>query len=143
MLSNNPQVKSFLQSPYWAEFQRSLGREVYHIDSDCIQARAYEMPMRLGLCQLYVPYGPELDNHDLGKCGRDPIRGFIEWLEKSARNIGAFAVIVEPRSDYIGQILIGHGFEHRQRSIQPSKTAILNLESSLSEIESQFHQKLR
>ena len=143
MLSSNRQVKSFLQSPYWAEFQRLLGREVYHLDGDCIQARAYEMPMRFGLQQIYVPYGPDLDNHDLGKCGRDPMRNFIEWLEKSAREVGAFVAVVEPRSDYIGQLLIGHGFEHRRRSIQPSKTVVLDLQPSLSDIESGFHQKLR
>lgn len=143
MIQSSEQVNNFLQSPYWAEFQRFLGRDVWHLDSDCIASYAYESSVRFGFKQLYIPRGPEIDFSGFSKCARDPLKIFVEWLERTADDSGSFAVIVEPRTDWLAQMLIGHGFEFREKSIQPHKTIIINLDVSVGDILSNFHHKLR
>lgn len=143
MLSDAKQVNNFLQSAYWAGFQDLIGRQAWHLDSDCLHARAYELPMRFGFKRLHIPRGPIVDISGFTKCRSDPVKDFKQWLETIGSEAGAMSIVVEPESDWLGSILTSYGFKHLDRAIQPSKTTVLDLDLSLSDLLSNFHHKLR
>ncbi len=143
MNHNNKKVKSFLQSRMWAEFQHSLGREHFEFESDVLLGHCFLQKNALGMKYLYCPRGPVLHEMNLDSCGHDPFAEFAQWLKTEANNTRAVYIIIEPESDFIAQMLIGHGFRHQQYAIQPSQTVVVDLMQPLSEIETRLHHKFR
>jgi len=77
--------KSFLQSNEWAEFQRSLGREVFEYDKEGISAKIIKQELSFHKNYLYIPYGPEVDFNQMSGGFKNPFNNFKDYLKQLAK----------------------------------------------------------
>src|SRR3989344_8871194 len=120
----------FMQSKEWAEFQKSLGREVFEYDKEGITAGIIKHKLPLGKNYLYIPHGPEMDFNQMTGGFKNPVANFVKWLRELGKTHKAIFVKVEPLVDSVAQALVEAGFRKSKKEIQPSKTVIINLEQS-------------
>jgi peptidoglycan pentaglycine glycine transferase (the first glycine) len=130
----------FLQLWQWGEFQSSLGRKVWRFkierEGEIVslgQAIGHVLPF--GLSYIYLPRGPLTNpiakNHP-NKFLEIFITGIKEFVQKE------IFVRAESTDFDFGE----HGWQ-KVRDVQPSHTAILNLERDEDEILAGMHQKTR
>jgi len=138
-------MNSFLQSSAWADFQKSLGRKVWQVDS--INIIKYNLPF--GKSYLYSPhcegkflprtFCKGIEESYLGK--QEKVRGlsksFLEKVKEIAKEENAIFWKVEPK-----KLLENFGLKKGQ-DIQPSKTLILDITKSEQELLKQMHSKTR
>lgn len=127
---------SLWQSPAWARFQRTLGREALFMvgeENNVIVASALMIRTKsaYGLCDYQVPRGPLF----CAALTLQDRRCFIEAIEAHARALGALALYLSP-GDHLDPTLIPR-FRQSRRHEQPEATVLLDL--SLSE-EALLHQ---
>jgi len=125
-------MKSFLQTKEWAEFQRAVGRPVFHYDHDGISAYIVRHDVSFGKNYLYIPHGPAtIDQH------------FISFLKNLAREQKSFYVKMEPMDDSIAQTLMHFGFRTSRKELQPKRTVVLDVTKSEDELLAAMHHKTR
>jgi lipid II:glycine glycyltransferase (peptidoglycan interpeptide bridge formation enzyme) len=114
---------SFLQSKEWADFQKSLGRKVWQIDS--VGVIKHNLPF--GKSYLYSP-----------RCrGNFLLEDFLKKIKEIAKKENAIFFKVEPTE-------INKKFGLRKsKDIQPRKTLILDITKSEQELLNQMHYKTR
>lgn len=119
---------SFLQSNLWAEFQKSLGREVFEVEG----AKVIKHALPFGKSYLYIPYGPDAVSYQ-----------FAGEIRRLAVQENAIFVKAEPLRDEIAQELVKIGFRKSSKHIQPHKTVILDLTQSAEQLLGAMHHKTR
>ena len=134
--------KSFLQSNEWAEFQKSLGREVLEYDKEGISVQIIKHDLPFGKNYLYIPHGPEIDFNSMAGGFKNPINHFVQWLREDAKKCSIF-IKAEPLTDNIAQILVEAGFRKSKKEIQPSKTVIIDLLRNENDLLVAMHHKTR
>ncbi|MFC1598710.1 lipid II:glycine glycyltransferase FemX [Patescibacteria group bacterium] len=117
----------FLQSWHWGEFQRSLGRKVWHLDLDGEYFLVIKMDLPFNKNYLYLP---RVNN----KLDKKQISTLIQ-LAKTEKSI---FIRVEP----VKQNLVEFGFK-AVASVQPKKTLLLDLQKSEEDLLLEMHQKTR
>ncbi len=135
-------MPSFLQTPDWLAFQKSFGRMVWRLDDGFIQANVIRHDARMGKNYLYVPHGPEIKE---GAATRDHIHHFTGHMRKLPREQGSMFIKIEPLQDDIVDLLMRNGMHLKRsnRSIQPAKTVIMDLQKDEDELLSALHHKTR
>lgn len=128
MTQNITHNKSFLQSPEWADFQRSLGRDVMHIGDTYV----INMPTWLGKSYFYIPHGPS-----------DVSGDFFEKIKKEAIAKKAIFILAEPREEKTADVLSSHDFRFSTRTIQPTQTIVLDLSKEEADLSRRLHSKMR
>lgn len=124
-------MKSFLQSEEWAEFQKSLGRKVWQIES--INVFKHDLPLKKNY--LYSP-----------RCGEDFLsESFSKNIREIAKKESSVFLKVEP--SYIKDSEDKSKFKKfefkKSTTIQPQRTIILDITKSEQELLNQMHQKTR
>lgn len=135
-------MPSFLQTPEWLAFQRSLGRTVWRLDDGFIQANVIRHDIRAGKNYLYVPHGPYLKE---GAATRDHLHHFTGHMRKLAREQGSIFIKLEPLQDDVVDLLMRNGMHLKQsnRPLQPLKTVIMDLSQDTDTLLSNLHHKTR
>ena len=133
----------FLQTADWAKFQQSLGRQVFNYDQAGIAALVIKNKLPLGKSWLYIPRGPELDLNSMTGGLTNPVNNFIAWLRVLAKKEKAIFIKVEPTTDNVAQILATHKFRNSRRTVQPTKTVVLDLEKTEADLLAAMHHKAR
>ncbi len=128
---------SFLQSWSWGEFQKSLGRQVWRIETEGLNALLIRHGLPLGKNYLYCPRGPI-----------SPIEAFLEEVKKIAQQEKSIFFKIEPdnrddRDSSIGTVLKGQSLLQSNKQIQPTKTLVLDISKPAEELLSQLHSKTR
>ena len=118
---------SFLQSQDWAEFQKSLGREVF----DIAEVKIIKHDLPFGKNYLYVPYVTQMTNDE------------FRMTNEIAKKEKSIFVKVEPLSDGLAQALTHQGYAKSSKNIQPQKTVVIDLTRSEDELLSAMHHKTR
>lgn len=119
---------SFLQSKEWADFQKSLGRKIWRIDS--INIIRHDLPF--GKSYLYAP-----------RCGGNFLSdSFFKKIRKFSKKESAIFFRVEPQKEISKKALNKFSFK-KGRNIQPQKTLILDISQSEKNLLEQMHQKTR
>jgi len=140
-------MSSFLQTTDWLEFQKSLGREGFEYDKEGISAKVIKHNLPLGKSYLYIPHGPEVDFNSMTGGEKNPVRNFIGWLKDLAKKEKSIFVKIEPMDDHVAQSFADpsgcRGFKKSNKNIQPQRTVVLNLESSMEEILERMNFKAR
>lgn len=136
-------MSTFLQSSQWAEFQKSLGREVFSIDQPGINAVVIKHGLPFGFNYLYIPHGPQIDFNALSGGFNNPFRQFISQLRNLARQENSMFIKIEPLLDSTAQLLVKYGFRKSGKEIHPHKTIIINLQQSADELLAAMHHKTR
>ncbi len=136
MTNQAHQVKSFLTSPDWLEFQKSLGRTVWQYDQVGVSAGIIELDTWLSQHYLYIPHGPRVE----GEASLDALMGYVRQIGQQRRSL---MLIAEPLSDAVAQQLVKQGSKPTSKSLQPAKTVILDLTQSVEQLQQQMHHKTR
>lgn len=147
---------SFLQSNGWANFQRSLGREVFEypeclgielpnkeVQFPNIPAKVIKHDLPFSKNYLYIPHGPEMDFNQMTGGFKNPVANFVKWLKEEAKKQKSIFVKIEPIVDSVAQALVEAGFRKSKKKIQPSKTVIIDLTKSENELLTAMHHKTR
>jgi lipid II:glycine glycyltransferase (peptidoglycan interpeptide bridge formation enzyme) len=135
---------SFLQSNEWAEFQKSLGREVFEYNKEGISAKIIKQELSFHKNYLYIPYGPDVDFNNMTAGFKNPFKNFKDYLRQLAKENKSIFVKVEPLSDNIAQALVeAKGFKKNKKEIQPGRTVVLDINGDEAEILSRMHNKTR
>lgn len=135
--------QSFLQSPNWLEFQKSLGRKVFIYDQDGIKAGVIKLPLLFSKNYLYLPHGPEMDFNAMRGGEKNPVWNFLHWLKDLARKEKAIFSKAEPLNDHVAQTLAERKFKKSQKEIQPAKTVQMDLTLSPDDWLDKMHHKTR
>lgn len=135
-------MHSFLQTPDWVAFQKSLGRKVWRLDDGYIQANVVEHDARFRQSYLYVPHGPRIKE---GAATRDHIHHFTGHMRKLARERGNMFVKIEPLRDDVVDLLMRNGMhlKRSRRSVQPTRTVVMDLSRDEDDLLSALHHKTR
>lgn len=121
---------SFLQSWSWVQFQRSLGRKIWPIETAGLKTLIIKHNLPLAKNYLYCPRGPVGEGFE----------HFLEEIKQIAQEEKSIFFKIEPASQLP---LTDSGFKVSPKQIQPSKTLILDISKSEEELLSQMHQKTR
>ncbi|TSC78888.1 MAG: pentaglycine interpeptide bridge formation protein, partial [Parcubacteria group bacterium Gr01-1014_33] len=121
-------ARSFLQSPEWESFQHSLGREARRIAGTLL----IRHPLPRGFHYLYCPH-PEFQEGGHA-------RKFFREAEQYARKEKSIFLKIDPRDE----LRIPANYEYKKSdSLQPRKTALLDVKKSEDEILACMHPKTR
>src|SRR3989344_7915081 len=137
------QSQGFLQSKEWAEFQRSLGREVLEYEKEGISAKIIRHDLPFKKNYLYIPHGPVMDFNQMIGGLKNPVANFVRGLREEGKKHKSIFVKVEPLTDNVAQALAEVKFRKSKKEIQPSKTVIIDLEQSENELLGRMHHKTR
>jgi len=135
--------QSFLQTNEWANFQRSLGREVFEYEKNGVSAKIIRHSLPFGKNYLYIPHGPEMDFNTMVGGFKSPTRGFVDYLLGLSRQEKSIFVKAEPLTGNVAQILVEAGFKRARKEIQPSKTVIVDIQESDINLLAAMHYKTR
>lgn len=135
---------TFLQSFEWGELQKESGRKIWRLEGNDWQALVVGHSLPFGMSYLYCPGGPTIKK-DYVSLGEDFTKAFAEFL-RAVKHIAADEratfLKVEPLLEMpsLKNVL---GLRSGRRSIQPQKTAVVNLAKSTESLLADMHQKTR
>lgn len=135
--------QSFLQSKQWAEFQKSLGREVFEYNHGGISAKIIKHDLPLGKSYLYIPHGPEMDFNVMIGGFKDSVRNFVDYLRNLGRQEKSIFIKAEPLTGNVAQMLVEFGFKRSWKEIQPSKTVVISVQKMDVDLLGAMHYKTR
>lgn len=135
--------KSFLQTPEWLEFQKSLGRKTWRFDDGKIQANVIQYDLPFGKNYLYIPHGPTINFDGIGGGLKHEIAGFFKYLREIAQQEKSVFVKLEPLMDTTIELIFDAGLRKSDKHVQPHRTTILDLTSLEEEILAKMHHKTR
>ena len=126
--------QSFLQTNTWAEFQRTLGHQVFNYDENNIKALIVRRDIPLRKNYLYISHGPEIDFNALTGGSDNAVRNFVRAMRQLAKKEKAVFVQAEPLFDSVAQVLVRQGFRPTQKKLKPAKTVVNDLTKDETEI---------
>ncbi|MBL7154992.1 MAG: peptidoglycan bridge formation glycyltransferase FemA/FemB family protein [Candidatus Portnoybacteria bacterium] len=125
---------SFLQSWPWGEFQESLGRQIWRLETEGLKALLIKHNLPLGKSYLYCPRGP------VGEISKDRFQRFLVEVKKIAQQEKSIFFKIEPQNNFQFSIF---NFQISNKEIQPSKILILDITKPEEELLSRMHPKTR
>ena len=128
-------IQSFLQSPQWGEFQKSVGNKVFRVDDVLL----IKKKLPTGKSYLYAPRIQITSN-------KKQVINFLNKIKELAKKENCIFLRLEP----IAELRITD-FAYRQAGyklrkvadVQPSKTIILDLTKNQEQFLKEMHQKTR
>ena len=131
---------SFLQSSFWADFQKALGKNCYFSTGDGWSCLLIERHTSMGK-YLFAPYGPTLrDTSVLGEC--------LDSLKALGKNLGATWLRIEPiaagkHAEQLKQALPPAGATPAVHYVDPPTTRVVDLSPSRDELLASISQSTR
>lgn len=136
-------MKSFLQSPEWLEFQKSVGHPAWRFDDGKISAGVIQHDLPFRFNYLYIPHGPEINFNAIQGTIDHELQLFVDALKKLAREQKSIFVKIEPLDGKVPEVLHKFKFKKSSKEIQPHRTVIMNLDASGEELLAAMHHKTR
>ena len=129
----------FLQSREWGEFQKTQGRDIWHIEGGGWHALLLRVDLPLNMNYLYCGGGPDLDFTDKGA-----LKEFLKKVDRIAKEERSTFLKIEPMiSGEFSKQLTDAGFRKSRKAIQPQQTTMLDLTLSEKKLLSATHKKTR
>lgn len=132
--------RHFLQSHEWAQFQRSLGKDVIERNGEGWRYVAIieKGDGKIGrfFSRLYCPYGPSYDS-------TSALLAAIKDLEQLAKSQDLDYIRIEPVSTFMEIPSQPKGFHKLPKSFQPSLTWMLDLEKGFDAVKNDMHRSSR
>ena len=136
-------MRSFLQTQDWLDFQKYIGRKVWHFDDGKIKANIIQHDLPFGKNYLYIPHGPEISFGDIQSSLKNEVDNFLKYLKDLGKENKSIFVKMEPLEDVVMEVVHRKGFQHSKKSIQPTKTVVVDLSLSEEALLSKMHHKTR
>ncbi|MFH0907009.1 MAG: peptidoglycan bridge formation glycyltransferase FemA/FemB family protein [bacterium] len=126
---------SFLQSWQWGEFQKSLGRKIWRIQTNKLKGLVleYDLPFTKK-SYLYCPH--------LSVSKNTGLKEFLNEIRKIAKQEKSIFLKIEPLMDF-GVEKSPINMVISSKHIQPYQTLILDISKPENELLNQMHQKTR
>ena len=135
--------RSFLQTKEWLQFQKLIGRKVWHFDDGKIKANIIRHDLPFGNNYLYIPHGPEINFNEIIGSINHEVAKFVAYLKNLASEEKSIFIKIEPLDDKVPEVRYNFKFRKSSKEIQPHKTIIINIEQSEEELLSAMHHKTR
>lgn len=136
-------MKSFLQTQEWLDFQKHIGRKTWRFNNGKIKANIIKHEIPFGKNYLYIPHGPEILLGDIQSGLKNEIDKFLKYLKDLGMEEGSIFVKMEPLDDVVLEVLHRKSLKKSKKSIQPTRTVIIDLNLSEEALLSKMHHKTR
>jgi len=136
-------MKSFLQTQDWLDFQKLLGRQTWQFDDGKIKANIIQHAIPFGKNYLYIPHGPEVNFGEIQSGLKNEIDNFLKYLKDLGKENKSIFVKMEPLDDVVMEVIYRKGLKHSKKSIQPTRTVLVNLNLPEEELLDRMHHKTR
>lgn len=136
-------MDSFLSTPEWLEFQKQIGHPAWRFDDGHIKANIIRHDGSLGKNYLYVPHGPSISVDNVEGGIKNELVRFADFIKNLAGQEKSIFIKLEPLEDKVVELLFPFGLKKSAKSVQPQRTAILDLQKSSDELLSAMHHKTR
>ena len=136
-------MKSFLQSEEWLKFQNSLGRKTFNFNDGKIKANIIQHNLPFGKNYLYIPHGPEVSLGEVQSGLKNEVDNFLQYLKNIGRANKSIFIKMEPTEDVVMEVMYRKNFKHSKKSIQPTKTIVIDLNLPEEVLLSKMHHKTR
>ena len=98
--------RTFLQTAEWLDFQKSLGRKVWHFDDGKIRANIIKHDLPLKKSYLYIPHGPEIIFDEIKSGLSNELKNFIGYLKKNLKPGEVVMTLGAGEADKVGEGLL-------------------------------------
>jgi lipid II:glycine glycyltransferase (peptidoglycan interpeptide bridge formation enzyme) len=136
-------MKSFLQTQNWLDFQKYIGRKTWRFDDGKIRANIIQHDLPFGKNYLYIPHGPEIYFGEIQGGLKNEVDNFLKYLKNLGKENKSIFVKMEPMEDVVMEVVYRRNLKKSKKSIQPTKTVILDLNLPEEELLSKMHHKTR
>ncbi|MEK7121861.1 MAG: peptidoglycan bridge formation glycyltransferase FemA/FemB family protein [Patescibacteria group bacterium] len=136
-------MRSFLQTQGWLDFQKSIGRKTWRFDNGKIRANIIRHDIPFGKNYLYIPHGPEISLGEIQSGLKNEVDNFLKYLKDLGKENKSIFVKMEPVDDVVTEVIYRKGLKHSKKSIQPTKTVIVDLNLPEETLLSKMHHKTR
>ena len=136
-------MKSFLQTQDWLDFQKYIGRKTWRFDDGKIRANIIQHDLPFGKNYLYIPHGPEISLGEIQSGLKNEVDNFLKYLKDLAKENKSIFIKMEPMEDVVMEVIYRKGLKHSKKSIQPTRTVIVDLNLPEEVLLSKMHHKTR
>src|SRR3989338_9654664 len=136
-------MKSFLQTKDWLDFQKHVGHKTWRFDDGKIRANIIQYKIPFGKNYLYVPHGPEISFGEIQSGLKNEIDNFLKYLKDLGKENKSIFVKMEPLDDVVMEVIYRKGLKHSKKSIQPTRTVLVDLNLPEEELLDRMHHKTR
>lgn len=136
-------MKSFLQTKNWLEFQGHIGRQIFQFNNGKIKANIIKHDLPFGKNYLYIPHGPEIFLGEIQSGLKNEVDNFLKYLKDLGKENKSIFVKMEPLEDVVMEVLYRKNLKHSKKSVQPTRTVLVDLSLSEEVLLSKMHHKTR
>ncbi len=136
-------MRSFLQTTDWLNFQKYIGRKTWRFDDGKIKANIIKHELPLGKSYLYIPHGPAISLGEIQSGLKNEVDNFWNYLKDLAKENKSIFIKMEPMEDVVTEVIYRKGLKHSKKSIQPTRTVVLDLNLPEEVLLSKMHHKTR
>lgn len=136
-------IKSFLQTQDWLEFQKSIGRKTWKFDNGKIAANIIKHDLPFGQNYLYIPHGPKISWEEIQSGLKNEVDIFLKYLKDLGKENKSIFVKMEPTEDVVMEVLYRKNLKHSKKSVQPTRTALVDLNFPEALLLERMHHKTR
>ena len=136
-------MRSFLQTQNWLDFQKYIGRKTWIFNDGKIRANIIQHDLPFGKNYLYIPHGPEIYLGEIQSGLKNEVDNFLKYLKDLAKENNSIFIKMEPMEDVVLEVIYRKGLKHSKKSIQPTKTVVIDLNFPEEVLLSKMHHKTR
>src|SRR3989338_2824935 len=136
-------MKSFLQTQDWLEFQKHVGRKTWRFNDGEIKANIIEHKLPFGKNYLYIPHGPEVSFGEIQSGLKNEVDNFLRHLKSLGKENKSIFVKMEPTDDVVMEVVYRKSLKCSPKSIQPTRTVLVDLNLPEEVLLSKMHHKTR
>ena len=135
--------RSFLQTTEWLEFQSFIGRKTFSYNNGKIKANIIQHDLPFGKNYLYIPHGPEISLGEIQSGLKNEVDNFLKYLKNLGKENKSIFVKMEPMEDVVMEVIYRKNIKHSKKSIQPTKTVVIDLNFPEARLLEKMHHKTR
>lgn len=136
-------MRSFLQTQDWLDFQKFVGRKTWRFNDGKIRANIIQHDLPFGKNYLYIPHGPEISFGEIQSGLKNEVDNFLKYLKDLGKENKSIFVKMEPMEDVVVEVIYRKNLKHSKKSIQPTRTVIIDLNLPEEVLLSKMHHKTR
>src|SRR3989344_6668916 len=136
-------TKSFLQTQDWLDFQKYIGRKAWRFDNEKIRANIIQHDLPFGKNYLYIPHGPQILLGEIQSGLKNEVDSFLKYLKDLGKENRSIFIKMEPVDDIVMEVVYRKNFKKSKKSVQPTRTALVDLSLSEELLLEKMHHKTR
>ena len=136
-------MKSFLQTQEWLDFQNFIERKTFSYNNGKIKANIIRHDLPFGKNYLYIPHGPEIYFGEIQSGLKNEADNFLKYLKELGKENKSIFAKIEPLEDVVMEVIYRKSLKRSKKSIQPTRTVLVDLNLSEARLLERMHHKTR